>query len=159
MRKLLVMEHSLIDLIAYRPDGKVVLLVEVKSRRGTSASWAAKLRRNMLAHGTLPDSQFLLIATPERIFGWRQENLALNDVPPQFFLDAEEVLKPYFAQLRKSPDDISPSAFKLLILAWLTDISRSSVDQVKADDSLAPLVESGLLSSLHEAQIELDMGR
>lgn len=153
------MERPLIDLIAYRPDGKVVLLAEAKSRRGTSASWAAKLRRNMLAHGTLPDSQFFVIATPERIYGWRQEDLPPNEVPPQFFLDAEEVLRPYFAKLRKSPDDISPSAFELLILTWLTDISKSSVEQVKPDPSLAPLVESGLLSSLHEAQIELNTGR
>ena len=43
-----------IDLIAYDPTGKVVLLAEAKSRQGTSEAWAAKLRRNMLAHGVLP---------------------------------------------------------------------------------------------------------
>lgn len=153
------MQHSLIDLIAYKPDGKVVLLAETKSRRGTSASWAAKLRRNLLAHGTLPDAQFFLIATPERIYGWRQENLPPGEVPPQFFLDTETVLKPYFAKLRKSPDDISPSAFELLILSWLTDIAMSSEDQIGPDPSLAPLVDSGLLSSLHAAEIELIPGR
>lgn len=43
-------QRTPIDFIAYDADGKVVLLAEAKSRRGTSASWAAKLRRNMLAH-------------------------------------------------------------------------------------------------------------
>jgi hypothetical protein len=49
-------QRTPIDFIAYDADGKVVLLAEAKSRRGTSASWAAKLRRNMLAHSVLPRS-------------------------------------------------------------------------------------------------------
>jgi hypothetical protein len=154
-----MMQHPLIDFIAYGPDGKVVLLAEAKSRRGTSESWAAKLRRNMLAHGMLPSSQFFLIATPERMYGWSQENLPPSEVPPQFLVDAKKVLQPYFAKLKQNPKDISPSAFELLILTWLTDIARSTLDQIEPDPSLAPLVESGLLSSLQEAQIELNTGK
>lgn len=68
-------QNAPIDFIAYNRDGTVVLLAEAKSRRGTSEAWAAKLRRNMLAHGVLPKSQYFLIATPERMYGWRQEDL------------------------------------------------------------------------------------
>jgi len=155
----MIMERPQIDFIAYKPDGNVVLLAEAKSRRGTSDSWAAKLRRNMLAHGMLPRSQFFLIATPERIYGWRQEDLPPSEVPPQFLVDAKKALQPYFAKLKESPEDISPSAFELLILTWLTDIARSTEDQIELNPSLAPLIESGLLLSLHEAQIESNSGR
>jgi hypothetical protein len=57
----------------------------------------------MLAHGVLPKSQYFLIATPDRIYGWRQENLAAIDVPPQFTGDAQKELAPYFSKLGQSP--------------------------------------------------------
>jgi hypothetical protein len=60
-------QNSPIDFIAYNADGTVVLLAEAKTRHGTSEEWAAKLRRNMLAHGLLPRAEYFLIATPEQI--------------------------------------------------------------------------------------------
>lgn len=73
-------QNNAIDFIAYDPEGGLVLLAEAKSRRGTSDLWAAKFRRNMLAHGLLLRSKYFLIATPERMYGWKQENLSANDV-------------------------------------------------------------------------------
>lgn len=74
-------------------------------------------------------------------------------------MDAQKALQPYFAKLKQDPDNISPRAFELLILTWLTDIARSEVDQLESDPSLASLIESGLLSSLQEAEIEMNTGR
>lgn len=144
-----------IDFIAHNPDGTVVLLAEAKSRLGTSESWAAKLRRNMLSHGLLPRSQYFLIATPERMYGWRQENLPPNEVPPQFTVDAQRALAPYFARLHQDPANISPRAFELLVLTWLTDVARSG-DQAEVDPVLQSLSDSGLLSSLRQAEIEMN---
>jgi len=56
-----------IDFVAYDREGRVVLLAEAKNRRGTSEQWAAGLRRNMLAHGVLPRTEYFLIVTPERM--------------------------------------------------------------------------------------------
>jgi hypothetical protein len=147
-----------IDFIAYNPDGKVVLLAEAKSRHGTSDAWAAKLRRNMLAHGVLPKSLYFVIATPDRIYGWRQENLPPLDVPPQFTIDGQKALGPYFSRLGQSPAKISPAAFELLVHTWLTDIAKSSGDQER-DPWLRSLSESGLLSSLQQAEIETNSVR
>jgi hypothetical protein len=147
-----------IDFIAYNSDGRVVLLAEAKSRRGTSESWAAKLRRNMLAHGLLPKSQYFLIATPDRMYGWRHENLPPNEIHPQFTVDAQTALAPYFAKLRQDPANISPRAFELLMLTWLTDIARLE-DQPEVHPSLRSLSESGLLSSLRRAEIEMNPAR
>ena len=52
-----------VDFVAYDDHGQAVLLVEVKSRRDTSEGWAARFRRNMLAHGTLPAASFFLIVS------------------------------------------------------------------------------------------------
>lgn len=35
--------HSGIDFVAYDREGRVLVLAEAKSRRGTSESWAARL--------------------------------------------------------------------------------------------------------------------
>jgi len=151
-------QNAPIDFIAYDTDGSVVLLAEAKSRRGTSEAWAAKLRRNMLAHGVLPRAKYFLIATPERIYGWAQESLTADDAPPQFTVDAHEALGPYFKRTDLDPADVSPGAFDLLVLAWLTDISRA--DQLaEIDPSLKCLSESGLLSSLQHAEIEMNSER
>lgn len=148
-----------IDIIAYDPDGHVVLLAEAKSRRGTSEMWAAKLRRNMLAHGVLPRASYFLIATPERMYGWQQENHPLNDAPPQFTVDSRKALAPYFRKLSQDPSNVSPNAFELLVLTWLTDISRSAEERADVDPSLKSLSESGLLASLRRAQIQMNPAR
>jgi hypothetical protein len=152
-------QQTPIDMIAYGEDGTVILLLEAKSRQGTSESWAAKLRRNMLAHGGLPDAKYFLIATPERMYGWKQDALSANDVPPQFTVDAEKALGPYFVKLNQDPATIGPRAFELLILTWLTDITRSAERRPEADPSLKSLSESGLLSSLQQAEIEMNAAR
>lgn len=148
-----------IDFIAYKADGTIVLLAEAKSRRGTTDLWAAKLRRNMLAHGVLPRSQYFLIVTPERMYGWRQEDLLPSDVLPEFTVDAQKALAPYFAKLNQDPVNISPRAFELVILTWLNDITRSQKHGPEVDASLRSLIDSGLLSSLQRAEIEMNAAK
>ena len=46
-----------------------------------------------------------------------------DDLLPQFTVDAREALQPYFAKLRQNPGSISPKAFELVFLTWLTDIA------------------------------------
>lgn len=148
-------QQTPIDFIAYDADGSVVLLAEAKSRRGTSDSWAAKLRRNMLAHRVLPKSRYLLVATPDRMYGWKQENLPLGEIPPQFTVDAHKALEPYFKKFHQDPASIGPREFELLMLSWLTDISQSG-DEPEVDPTLRSLSDSGLLSSLRRAEIEMN---
>ena len=153
------MRQPFVDFIAYGPEGNIVLLAEAKARLGTSETWAAKLRRNMLSHGTLPKSSYLLIATPDRIYGWGQEDLPSSEVPPQFLLDSKKVLEPYFSRLHQEPAEISPSAFELLILSWLQNMTLPTPDESTMDPSLKPLAEAGVLASLKGSHVEVNSGR
>lgn len=148
--------NAAIDFIAYDPKGRIVLLAEAKSRRGTSEVWAAKFRRNMLAHGMLPKSKYFLIATPERIYGWNEDNLSTDEVLPQFTIDARKALAGYFTRLNQDPVNIGPEAFELLILSWLNDIAGSTEYNGELDPSVKSLSDSGLLTSLRQAQIEMN---
>jgi hypothetical protein len=113
----------------------------------------------MLAHGVLPPAKYFMIATPERIYGWNQESASVNEDPPQFVIDGRAALGPYFAKLNQDAANIGPEAFELLILTWLNDISRSSEKRAELDPSLRSLSESGLLSSLQKAEIEMNAAR
>ncbi|SRR5216684_2134 len=147
-------KQSSIDFIAYDRAGRVLLLAEAKSRRGTSESWAARLRRNMLSHGMLPWAKYFLIATPERMYLWKQERDDQNEAPPEFTIDAEEVFQPYFQRLHQEPLNIGPEAFELVVLAWLTDIARSDEKTWKEGPGSAWLSE--LTGSLQKARIEMN---
>ncbi len=108
----------------------------------------------MLSHGLLPWSKYFLIATPERMYLWRQEHPNPAEVPPEFTIDAAKVLQPYFQKLHQEPSKIGPEAFELLVLTWLTDIARSSEEKHKQDPSSAWLSE--LTGSLRQARIEMN---
>lgn len=146
-------QHSGIDFVAYDREGRVLLLAEVKSRRGTSKSWAARLRKNMLSHGILPWAKYFLIATPERMYLWKQEHPDSAEMPPEFTIDAANVFQPYFQRLHQEPSEIGPEAFELLVLTWLTDIARPDHD-LKQDPSSAWLSEFS--GSLQDARIEMN---
>jgi hypothetical protein len=150
----MISQHSGIDFVAYDREGRVVLLAEAKSRRGTSENWAARLRRNMLAHGILPWAKYFLIATPERMYLWKQDRPNSAEVPPEFTIDAAKVFQPYFEKLQQEPSKIGPEAFELLVLTWLTDIARSGEHNLKRDPSSAWLSE--LTGSLQQARIEMN---
>ena len=108
----------------------------------------------MLSHGHLPWARYFLIATPERMYIWRQERPDAADAPPEFTIDAAKVFQPYFKKLRQEPSKIGPEAFELLVLTWLTDIARSGEHDLKQDPSAALMSE--LTRSLQQARIEMN---
>ena len=56
------------DLTLYDRDGRLIAVAEVKNKQGTSREWAAKLRRNILAHGRHYNADFFLLVTPDRLY-------------------------------------------------------------------------------------------
>jgi hypothetical protein len=151
----MVSQDNGIDLVAYDGAGQAVLLGEVKSRVGTSEQWAARFRRNLLAHGTLPRAPFFLIATPERLYFWKQDDSGATDDPPAFTLDATKEFQPYFDKLQKTPLGLGEEALELLVLAWLTDIARRGDLRAKEDHTMRWLSDSGLIAMLERARIEM----
>ena len=102
----------------------------------------------------LPDAPFFLIATPERMYFWRQDNSVPDDAPPHFILDGTAELKPYFEGLGQSPENIRGEGLWWIILSWLGDVADSRKQKARTDSSLAWLEESGFLEALKNAHIE-----
>jgi hypothetical protein len=143
-----------IDLVAYDQLGQPILLAEVKSTHGTSTEWAARYRSNLLAHGTLPRAPFFLIATPDHMYFWRQQDPVSKEEPPQYTLDATHELKPYFDRFKQTPEKARGQALELILFSWLLDLAESGQLRAKKDPSLWWLSESGLLEALKRARIE-----
>jgi hypothetical protein len=156
-------QNAGIDLVAYDPMGRVVLLAEAKSRGGTSAQWASRLRSNLLAHGALPQAKYFLIATPERIYLWQQDlwqkdAAAYEETAPDFIVDATKELKPYFEKFHQRPSEIGREEFEILVSSWLNNIAWSGEELHNGNSSLGWLKESGLAESLREARLEMASG-
>jgi len=49
------------DLSIYDRNGQLTGVVEIKNKLRTSREWAAKLRRNILAHGGFRNIDFFLL--------------------------------------------------------------------------------------------------
>jgi hypothetical protein len=143
-----------VDLVAYDQRGQPVLLAEVKSTHRTSDVWAAQFRRNLLAHGTLPRAPFFLIATPDHMYFWHQEDPSPNEEPPQFTMDATRELKPYFERFNQTPEKTGGQVLELILYSWLVDMAEYGESRAKQDPSLNWLSESGLLDALRSARIE-----
>src|SRR5205085_7678008 len=125
------------DFVAFDQFGRPVLLVEVKSTQRTSDLWAARFRRNLLAHGTLPRAPFFLIAPPDHMYFWRQDDPTPSEELPQFTLDATRELKPYFERFEQRPGKTGGHALELILFSWLVDLAQSGQLRAKEDPSLS----------------------
>src|SRR5213592_3947053 len=114
------------DFVVYSPDHKLQLVVEVKGTPKSDPTWAAKLRRNLLEHGALPEAPYFLLVLPDHLYLW--SHAPRNDAAlPNFQGDTREVLKSYLAHWEASrhPSPISERGLELAVQSWLTDLTRS----------------------------------
>lgn len=145
-----------VDFVAYNQQGHPFLLVEVKAgRKETSETWAAQFRRNLLAHGTLPKAPYFLIATPDRMYFWHQNDVSVTEKRPDFSADARVELQSYFETANQDSTNIGGPAFTLILWAWLTEIAEFGTNRVKEPSLARWLFESGLLRELRGARIEM----
>ena len=145
---------SSIDLALYDRDGRLIAVAEVKNKQGTSREWAAKLRRNILAHGGGHyNADFFLLVTSDRVYLWKNAGAVPTLVQPTYEIDAGPIFAPYFDRAGVSPTDISGPAFELVVAAWLGDLVRSEEQREKLTDGQSWLVESGFLTAVRDGRV------
>lgn len=144
------------DLAVYNSHGRLTAIVEVKSKMGTSRTWATLTRRNILAHGDIGGVEFFLLVTPDRMYLWKDAGIAPDPVPPTYRADTTTEFAPYFAGAGVRPDDISGHAFELLVGAWLDDVMGSTRRARERTETLCKLDESGLRVAVQDGRIEYE---
>jgi hypothetical protein len=145
------------DLALYDRDGQLTAVAEIKNKVGTSREWAAKLRRNILAHGGFRSIDFFLLVTPDRLYLWKDAGGEPTLVEPSYEVDAHPVLAPYFARAGVDSTDISGRAFELVVAAWLADLVRSAESPENLAGQQRWLVESGFLDAVTNGRVEYEV--
>ncbi|MEH2276089.1 MAG: hypothetical protein V7K40_15205 [Nostoc sp.] len=135
------------DLSVDNRNGQLTLVVEVKSKLNASPEWAARLRRNILAHGTFIMAPYFLMVFPDRFYLWTDADVRL-DSEPTYTIDAQPILHRYFEQARVKADQISGQSLELIVASWLGEIIHSEKTPEDINESQQWLIDSGLYAAL-----------
>jgi hypothetical protein len=142
------------DLSVDNRSGQLTLVVEVKRKTNVSPEWAAKLRRNILAHGTFPQAPYFLMVFPDKFYLWSNAEAYQDQSEPTYAIDASPILQPYFERAGVAADQISGASLELIVASWLGEIMHSNQLPENIDASQQWLIESGLYAALVGGKLE-----
>jgi hypothetical protein len=145
------------DFALYDRNGRLIAVAEVKNKAGTSREWAARLRRNILAHGGFHGADFFLLVTPDKLYLWKGAGAEPAVVQPALEVDAQPIFEPYFERAGVNPTDVSGRAFELIVAAWLSDLIRLAEQPENLSNGQNWLVETGLLDAVRDGRIEYEV--
>ncbi|MCI0438426.1 MAG: hypothetical protein L0177_04775 [Chloroflexi bacterium] len=141
------------DIAVYSPDGRIQLVVEIKTRKGVSDDWAAQLRRNLIVHSAIPRSKFFLLALPDYFYLWK-EDYSPSVKPPDYKAKSKEMLRNYLTTL--DVQTLSEPGLELIVEAWLDDLINSELDKSSLGPEWNWLFDSGLYESIKRGSIVVE---
>lgn len=143
------------DFAAYDRENRMVLVVEVKTNRSVSSDWAARLRRNNLAHGALPNASFFMIVCPDQIFVWKDAPATPDAIAPTLVADAEPIFRPFLDDVGLSADQVSNNILELIVAAWLNSLLISAPEDL--DSAQRWVADSGLLDAVAGGHLDQEV--
>ncbi len=141
------------DLAVYDRNDQLVLVVEVKNKLQASPEWAARLRRNIFAHGTFPNAPYFLMVFPDQFYLWTNNDTNDEDVPPAYTVDARPIFQSYFEQSGVTPDRISGQSLELIVASWLGELIHGEVASEQLATTQPWLVDSGLYAAIGQGRL------
>ena len=136
------------DLLVDDRNGQLALAVEVKSKTNVSPQWAARLRGNILAHGTFPEAPYFLMVFPDKFYLWTDAQADREPSEPTYTIDASPILQPYFERAGVRGEQISSQSLELIIASWLLEIIHSEKLPENDVDVRHWLIDSGLYAAI-----------
>jgi len=144
------------DLVLYQPNGLPIAAVDIRAKLGTTPEWAAKLRRNLLAHGGAVPALYFLVVTPDRVYLWKGSGTEPAELPPTHVVDAGPVFQPYFAAAKLDPSSVRGPSFELVVDTWLAELTRTDSEALeqRSVPTSDELLRSGLVEAIRNARLE-----
>lgn len=142
------------DIEVYSPDHRLQLVVEVKSTPGASPAWAARFRRNLLAHGAVPDAPYFLIAVPDCLFLWSRG--AGVDVPPDYEAATSDVVREYLGSWAADATDLGEGSLQIALGAWLRDLAQSVRKPRRDSEADRMLLDSGAYQAIRRGSVAFE---
>lgn len=143
-----------VDIAVYSEDGKLQLVVEVKNKLEATVDWAAVMRRNLIAHVSLPTAPFFLLALPDHFYLWKNAGSLNRAVPPDYDVDPTPLLSAYVNGASSSLRSLSGNGLALAVSAWLTNLVNATSKQVTSPHQKW-LHDSGLYSAIRSGTVRL----
>ena len=144
------------DLAIYNKNGQLALVVEAKNKLNTSSSWAAKMRRNMLAHGLMPNTRFFLLALPDHFYLWKDAGVVPEIVPPDYEIDPKSFLHSYYDGAEMPLNSLTGENFELVISSWLSKLLQTDILPPELQDQ-EWLVKSGLFDAIKHGHLAAEV--
>jgi hypothetical protein len=144
------------DILAFDKNGQLALVVEVKNKRGTSSDWAAEMRRNLFAHGLLPNAPYFLLALPDTFYLWKNTDNSSDPVEPTQKVNPQPFLQPYFGSSDTTSNDLTGRSFDLVVTSWLNQVIRAQNTQELVNENQDWLISSGLYNQLAGGHLALE---
>ena len=145
------------DILAFDRYGQLALIAEVKNKRGASSEWAARMRRNMFAHGLLPSAPFFLLALPDNFYLWKDTDRNLDVIEPTQKIDPRPFLQPYYQNSGISFENLTGRSFEFIVTSWLNQVLRVKSPKVFFGEGQDWLVSSGLFDKLAGGYLETEV--
>lgn len=141
------------DIAVYSRDGRLQLVVEVKSITHSTSSWAAQLMRNLLAHGMLTPAPFIMLVCNDRVYLWK--GLATDRSPigvrrPDYEDDTAQYLRAHLPGVERATSEV---ALEMAVRSWLEQVMAAR-PRAEKPDSL--LIESGLADAIWNGTIAVE---
>jgi hypothetical protein len=147
-----------VDIAVYSPDGLLQLVVEAKSQQQTSRDWAARFRRNLLAHQAIPPSNYFLLAMPDHLYLWK-DGVNLTEAPPNYEIPTWEVLGDYLGSRTEQPRRIGEESLQLALASWLNDVASSKHELHPESEVDRMLIDSGLYEAIKSGAVHVESAR
>jgi len=141
------------DISVLNANGQTVLIVEVKNKAATSPEWAAEFRRNVLAKYLGPTPPFFLLATPDRFYFWKKRTGRSRLVQPDFVVEPNRFLEPYYPAGAARADSLSGFALEFVVGNWLRSLTHNGT---REGGGARWLSTSGLLQAIHGGRVVLE---
>jgi hypothetical protein len=142
------------DVAVYSPDKKLQLVVEVKKKPETTESlkkWATRLHRNLIAHSGIPNTPYFLLAIlPGYIYLWKADYSFNADKAPDYEIEAQEILRPYFERLPAPIELATEYQLEFVVTSWLNDLVNSAAT---TSSSAEWLQDSGLFTAIANGSV------
>lgn len=136
------------DLSIHNRNDQRIFDIEVTTKFNASPKWAARFRRNILAHGTFPKAPYFLMVFPDRFYLWTDGDAQSDQSEPTYTIDARPILQPYFERAGVTAQQISDQSLELIVASWFGTIIYSEKSPEDIDESQRWLVDSGLYDAV-----------
>ena len=143
------------DFAVFNERGELTAVAEAKKKSNVDRKWATAWFRNYLVHQRSSVPAFVLLATPDKLYLWKQPSDATS-AEPTAVADAQRLFAGYLQRSARGVSELSGRTFELVVGAWLNDLSQHIWLPI-APDEVSALVETGLFDAVENGRVVADV--